>query len=290
MNEKTEELVLAFVGKMMAGEGLIHGGIPFPYDPLPKIKSVQWANPLASAMIEDELGELTNQLNYWRACLQRWKVWNELLQKEESADVRWDMEFDWVEPIAYFCMLQPSTTYDRFTLVATNALHQISMTLNPGDVDELLGDPTPERTRFFPTRKQKEKQLKIFSRKWITGNYLINELGGLDNKEYQEKTRDYRNKANHGIAPRFSVGITNMVTRYRQPAMNHQRQPDGSYKPVPIPGKFTTAYGLGGINPLSMESAWEMNYGQFQCAAKIFKAYLALLAEAVAVLPCKTNG
>ena len=210
MNEKTEKLVLAFVGRMMAGESLIPGGIPFPYEPLPEIKTVQWEKLFAGAMIEDELCELTNQLNYWRVCLQRWKVWNELLRKEESADIRWDMEFDWVEPIAYFCMLQPSTTYDRFTLVATNALHQISMTLNPGDVDELLGDPTPERGRFFPTRKQKKNQLKIFARKWNNGKLFVNELGGLDNKKYQEKTRDYRNKVNHGIAPRLSVGITNM--------------------------------------------------------------------------------
>lgn len=107
-----------------------------------------------------ELRELTNQINQWLGSLRRWHAWNEVLGKHEQ-EVRWATEWAWVEPLALQGMVQPSATRDRFIMVATNALHQVRMALDPKVKDELLGDPTtPDERRFFPSRRDKERQLK----------------------------------------------------------------------------------------------------------------------------------
>ncbi len=98
-------------------------------------------------------------------------------------------------------------------------------------------------------------------------------------------TGDFRNRASHGIAPRFSVGITSTVTRTRQQATKLERQPDGTYKDMPVPGQLSTGYGVGGTEPLSMQQAWTANLAQFEHARRTFDAYIALLAEGVAAMP-----
>ena len=187
-------------------------------------------------------------------------------------------------------MFQPSASRDRFIMVATNALHQIRMGLDPAVKDELLGDPTtPGDDRFFPSRRDTERQLKVLANPWAMGKAFIQALGQLDDRGYRALTGDFRNRASHGIAPRFSVGITSTVTRTRQQAMKLEQQADGTYKDVPMPGQLSTSYGFGGTEPLSMQAAWTANLAQFEHARRTFDAYIALLAEAVAAMPRRAD-
>lgn len=240
-------------------------------------------------MVKDELRELTNQLNHWRGNLRRRYAWNEVL-KAKDTEARWEAEWAWVEPLAFYCMFQPSATRDRFIMVATNALHQIRMSLDPTIKDELLGDPTsPDEKRFFPSRRDKERQLKWLAKPWSGGKTFVQALGQLDDRSYREQTGDFRNRASHGIAPRFSVGITATVTRKRMQAMKLEQQPDGTYRDVLMPGELSTSCGIGGTAPLSMQEAWKANLERFDHARRTFATYFALLSEAVAAMPRRSD-
>ena len=288
-NKQRHAVVSAFLDRIDEGYGLKSSARPFPYDAVPGSATARWPLFVAEELVKDELRELTNQLNHWLGNLRRWHAWNEVL-KAESTDVRWEAEWGWVEPLAFYCMFQPSASRDRFIMVATNALHQIRMGLDPAVKDELLGDPTtPGDDRFFPTRRDKERQLKALAKPWTMGKAFIRALGQLDDRAYRALTGDFRNRASHGIAPRFSVGITSTVTRTRQQAMKLEQQPDGTYRDVPVPGQLSTSYGFGGTAPLSMRDAWTANLAQFEHARRTFDAYIALLAEAVAAMPRRSD-
>jgi hypothetical protein len=254
-----------FCERVEQGEGLLPASEPLPYDPVPGIAAVAWPLPFIDLMVSGELSEATNLLNQWLGSLRRWHAWNEVLRQHDR-DIRWAVEWEWVEPLAFQCMFQPSSTRDRFIMIATNSLHQVRMALDPSIKDEVLGDPdTPRKRPVHPSRRAKEKQLKKFAEPWVAGEAFIHALGRLDDRGYRRVTVDFRNRASHGIAPRFSVGITSIVTRTRVQAIALEQQPDGGYLDVPVPGKLATSYGFGGTEPLSMEEAWKANLKQFTC-------------------------
>jgi hypothetical protein len=286
LTDATRRAVLSeFLDFIENGRGLLPAPTPLPYDPVPAITSAAWSIFIAEEMVAGELRELTNQINQWLGSLRRWHAWNKVLAAHGD-ETRWEIEWEWIEPLAFHCMFQPSGTRDRFIMVATNALHQVRMAVDPTIKDELLGDPaTPEDRCTYPSRRDKEKQLKGLAKLWPTGKAFIQALGQVDDVGYKRLTSDFRNRASHGIAPRFSVGYTAMVTRQRQQATKMEQQPDGTYKDVPVPNKMATSYGFGGTPPLSMMKAWETNRAQFERARHAFDAYVALLTEATAAMP-----
>lgn len=274
-----------FLDRTEDGKGLLPAPKPLPYDPVPGISAAAWSIFIVDEMVKGELRELTNQMNHWLGGLRRWHAWNLILGRHNE-EVRWETEWEWVEPLAFHCMFQPSATRDRFIMVATNALHQVRMALDPTTTDELLGDPTnPTEHQFYPSRRDKQRQLKDLSKPWSAGEAFIQALGQIDDRGYRRVTADFRNCASHGIAPRFSVGYTAMVTRSRVQATTLKEQPDNTFREVAVPERMTTSYGFGGTPPLSMQHAWETNRAQFELARRTFDCYVALLTEATAAMP-----
>lgn len=191
-------------------------GLPFPYDACPLIKEVVWrTSPLiADFLVDGELRELTNTLNEWRGALRRWHVWLAVLD-EFSAEDAWSLQWEFVESLAFHGLFYPSATRDRFTFVATNALHQVRMAADAAYPDRLAADPKPgkeDKPRFMP-RKDSEAQLEVIVSTLEGGASLVSTLRSLDEDDYLELTKNFRNLASHAIAPRLSVGITNTVVR-----------------------------------------------------------------------------
>lgn len=257
---------------------------PLPYETVPAIEVARWHLPLIAEMVRDELREVTNQLNYWQACLRRWHSWNRIAAPMEQ-QTRWSMEWEWVEPVAFYCMFQPTASLDRFVFAATNAMHQAMLARKPGVKDWLLGDPkAPGRKATQPTRRQKREQLVELCKPWNAGTTFIAALDALDDDDHRAGTNDFRNRASHAIAPRFTVGQTNVVTRRLGPVEQRTEQPDGTITLEEVPGKLTVYYCWGGLEPLSMDDAWATNLVQFGHAKTAFGAYLTLLEEAASAL------
>ncbi|WP_208457628.1 hypothetical protein, partial [Burkholderia gladioli] len=121
--------------------------------------------------------------------------------------------------------------------------------------DHLVGDPVkPGGRPRYPSRREKEGQLTSMALRWPSGSAFIEAVTKLDGKANRDATSDFRNRASHAIAPRFSAGITSPVTRTVEQATGYEQQADGTFKDVPIDGT-TVSYGVGGIAPLDMRSA-----------------------------------
>jgi hypothetical protein len=263
-------------------------GPPFPYKACPLIEEVAWRTPALAAdpLVEGELRELTNTLNEWRGALRRWYVWLGVLEGF-SDDEAWDLQWEFVESIAFQCLFYPSATRDRFTFVATNALHQVRMSADPAYPDRLTSDPKPgkeDKPRFL-SRKESEAQLEEIASALDGGAGFAAALRSIDEDDYLELTRNFRNLASHAIAPRLTVGHTNVVVRRVVPATRMVQQPDGTYKDELVPGKQQVSYGFGGTEPLHMRVVFEANLAEFEKASACFTAYVSVLNKALGALP-----
>ena len=270
----------------MEAEDLRPDAFPFPYNAVAGVKEVKWSLQLfAESLVSGELQEMTNALNRWKGALRRWDAWNRVLAAQDE-EARWDTELEFVEPVAFLCMFQPSAARDHFTLVATNALHQVRLTIGNAYKDKLLGDPeSPGKSGRFPPRSGREQQLANLAQGWGAADPFLAALKAIDSKDYRKLTADFRNRASHGITPNFSYGYTAIVTRQVVQASRLEQQPDGTYRDTPIPGKLSVRYGYGGTPPLQLADAWTANLEQFVHAKTCFDAFVVLLTEAVGAMP-----
>lgn len=261
-------------------DGVLPDPMPLPYDPVSGIGDVIWPLPFIDRMVADDLRELTNGLNEWKGALRRWCVWNKVLTGLEP-DSRWGVEWEFVEPFAFMNMFQPSSTRDRFGYIATNAIHQILWALDPKREDRLAGDPKDiSKKARIPGRTERETQLIGMVERWPEGLLFVTALQALDGDDYETATKDFRNRATHAIAPRFTYGETEFVTRIWEPE-RFERQKDGSLRPVEVPKKLQLSYAFGGTGPLDMDATWAVNVEQFNLAKTCFYTYAALLTVAL---------
>ena len=284
-SEQRRSVLGSFLDRYENGSALLPDPDALPYDPVPSIHTAVWHLPFVDQMVTGELREITNLLNQWKGALRRWNAWNEV-SNGLPEEVRWGIEWEFIEPLAFMCMFQPSAARDRFTFVSTNALHQIRLAVDPKTSDELLGDAKPPKYRkSYPSRKQKEEQVEAMAGASPAGTTFVAALRALDDDDYAKVTSDFRNRASHAIAPRFSVGITSVVSRERVQRTELQKQPDGTYKDVLVPNMTMVQYGYGGTPALRMDDAWSTNLAQFEIAKRCFFAYVDLLREMTASMP-----
>lgn len=235
---------------------------------------------VGATLISDELRELTNNLNAWLRSLRQWHAWM-MVATQYSDDERWELEHEFVAALATYCLLQPSAIRDALTLVVTNGMHQMRLVTDPTSVDSLPLDQAPWEPRKFPTRRKKEEQLASVIGKWPEGALLMERLRFLDDKQVRELTSDFRNRASHSIAPRFSRGITRTVTRSVVQATRHEKGEDGRYEIVPIPNRAVICYSVGGTDALNLDAVRQVNLRQFEAAVACFDIYVELLKKAV---------
>lgn len=158
--------------------------------------------PISFALVEDELRELTNNLNAWMGMLRLWHAWM-IVAAELSDDDLWDIEIDFIIPLATFCLFQPSSVRDTFTLVATNGMHQVRLLVDADYADCLPLDQDPWMPPKYPNRRKKEGQLEAVLKPWPEGQALLESLQRLDDGATRRATADFRNRASHSIARGF---------------------------------------------------------------------------------------
>lgn len=242
------------------------------------VREVDWCIPFVYFMVEGELRESINDLNSWQRALDTLELWSGILAdyNEEEA---WALRHEFVEPVVYFCMHQPSSTRDRLAQVATNGIHQANLNLVDGYKDALDQD----NGRFL-SRKRIESQLSRVAGHWSGGHRLLASLQSLNSKKYRQQTFNYRNRASHFIAPRLELGEVEFVTRSIEPREEMVRQADASYRMEQVPGKKSISYSFGGIRPLTLKEIIEANLREYDLAAIALDAYSDLLREVLAAM------
>lgn len=254
-----------------------------PYN-FPYIATAKW-NFIAAAMLQDELREVTNRLHEWRDMLRRWHAWNIVVSKQGEMPA-WDLRLEFMDPLMHTSLLMPSAIRDVFTFVGTNAFHQIRLHVEAGYKDVLKGDPSAADPNPRPlTRRQKEERLAELAKALPGTSAFVKSVRQLDDADYRNKTRDYRNANSHAIGPRIALGSTRMVTRQAVPATRMETQPDGSVRTVEIPGKYVARYAFGGLEPLDIEVARITNLDQYKIARACFEKFTAILQANANTLP-----
>ncbi|MCP3433772.1 hypothetical protein [Stutzerimonas stutzeri] len=251
---------------------------PLPYDLCDQIRTVPWNMPCMDLSISNDLREAINQLHSWYHSLVDWHLWIDVLKKFEGNDA-WYIRKRYIEPLAYFCMMQPSSTRERFGSIATNALHQANLALLNDYKDQLDQDK-----RGYLSRSQREKQIRCLGKSWECCTGFQQALQRLDSKDFSRASYNFRNLASHGIAPRFEQGETNFVKRSIEPWSELVEQADGTYQLVSHPIKKAVCYGVGGTRPLSFQAAYDACAKEYLNALATFHSYQALVRELIQAL------
>ncbi|MCK4493349.1 MAG: hypothetical protein KAU26_04795 [Methylococcales bacterium] len=248
------------------------------------IANKQWRSHFCGEhLVRDEIRELTNCINEWSEFLRNWHPWMMVLKTKDQTEAL-DLQFEFINTIAHTCLLQPSSIRDTITSIATSTLHQVRLSMDSSYPDFLEGDPTPYKKAKYLNRKQKERRLAKLSEIWEESLLFIESLRKINTDNYIKKTCDYRNLANHTIAPRFNVGHTRLVTRSVIPSTKMERQKNGTYAEKLIPNKMSVTYGFGGTAPLNLEEMRILNLEQFELTRTCYLKYKHLLKSAVSLM------
>lgn len=266
---------------------------PLPYDACPLIEKVNWRLPFGELLVGHELQEVTNGANHWWGSLRRWNAWTDVLDgyaEDEAFDVQWEF----VEPVAFHCLFQPSATRDRLTLAATNALHQALLTRDPGYPDRLAGDKLKKDGTPQPLhRAAAETRLAGLVSHWTAQTEFVAALQSVDSAAYRDKTANFRNLASHAIAPRLTWGYTNIIRRVLVPGPppSPSFPPESSQLGSADGGAHKVGhhveYPLGGTPPIPMREAFELNLAEYERAADAIARYRLLLEEVLQQLSRK---
>ena len=69
-----------------------------------------------------------------------------------------------------------------------------------------------------------------------------------------------------------------------------KEQSDGTYRAKPIPGKLSVSYGFGGLRPIDLEEARQLNLKQYQLARACYNQYFELLKSKVVCIKTKEEN
>lgn len=291
VNDKTASLLRGafdqYVELTRTGTADLEGDY-LPYDDLSELDSVQWSLP-GDMMVKDELRELINNLNQWLSSLRKWSAWNAVIASYADLMDAWEIRLEFVEGVAHRCLYKPSAMRDAFTHIATNAIHQVRLASDASYKDRLAGDPESIKTQKYPSRRTKEKNLSQLTALLGNSAEFMSALGKLDDSSYKRQTSDYRNRTSHAIGPRLGIGLTRAVVRSVVQATELQKQSDGTYQLVDIPGKTSVQYAIGCTEPLNMVDALEANREQYDRARGCYSEYRKMLMSGLAGMPPTTK-
>lgn len=223
-----------------------------------------------------EVRESINSLNAWGVRLHEWQAWNDVVSGYEEKEDKWDILHHFLEPVAYYCMLQPSSFADRLVLTAENLLHQANQSVNPDEPDHLMQDDQPDK---HLRRSDRRTQLSTLGRRWKTFAAFRQKLSALNGKGYSKLTRNFRDLAAHSFSPRLLLGHVSRAIRSIEPHMDMVRQADGSYLRTEHPTKKVVSYAMSTHEPLSLEETYKANLAEYQRARVAMERLITLTEE-----------
>ena len=224
-----------------------------------------------------EVRETVNSINAWCVRLHTWNAWNRVVDSFDGEDEKWEVLNDFVEPIAFFCMLQPSSLADRITVAAETLLHQSNLHVIPGRADELdQDDLKPGKT--LP-RSRRRDQLKRLGQPWHNFPAFRDALFAMDGKDYQKVTRNYRDLTNHSFAPRLMIGDVARAIRSVGAPTKLVEQPDGTYLPVADTTRARPQYVMQSMQPLPLDATRIANLAEYSKARRTMDAFALLITE-----------
>ena len=223
-----------------------------------------------------EVRETINSINAWGVRLHEWAAWNKVLNSYGDRNELWDVLNHFVEPTAFFCMIQPSSFADRLSLAAETLLHQANRRASPDEPDRLDQDARPGKPL---RRSDRRRQLSRLGKDWKSFSAFQQALHALDGDEYRRLTHNFRDLASHSFSPRLMLGHINRAIRSIAPYQELVMQPDGSYKQIDHPTKKMVSYAMSSLEPLPLDATREANLTEYRRARNAMECFIELVDE-----------
>lgn len=274
---------------MLAAHGRFHDLVPClasVYPGLVSFTALDTAKSVKERMIwglsvSPQIGETINCANDWCQQLHIWNIWLHVLP-ELSGEQRWELESSSVNPVAFFCMLQPAAHSDRLLELAENLLHQANLIVVKGYEDRLDQDSLPAGRHL--QRKQALEQADRLGQGWAAYSRFRELYCQINGKEYRRATANFRNRAVHSLASRWTQGDILAAARSIEPWEDMVQQEDGGWLRVPHPKKKAVRYAIGAQLPLDMARMHALNLEQYRRLRKTMVALEMLVSEIVTAI------
>ena len=224
-----------------------------------------------------EVRETVNSINAWGVRLHTWNAWNRVVESYPSEDEKWEVLSEFVEPLAYFCMLQPSSLADRITVTAETLLHQANLHVATDAKDQLEQDELQHGRTL--ARSRRRDQLKRLGKPWARFPEFRDALAKMDGKDYRKVTSNFRDLTHHSFAPRLMIGEITRAIRSVGPPSQMIEQPDGSYLLIEDPTRKLPQYAMQSIQPLPLDATREANLKEYLKARRTMEALGFLITE-----------
>lgn len=226
---------------------------------------------------EGEIRETINSLNAWGERLHSWNAWNQVIKSYNDESENWEVLNHFAEPLAFFCMLQPSSLADRITIVAETLLHQANLQTLLDYPDHLEQDNLPQGGIL--RRSNRRKQLKNLGKSWKKYPAFHKKLAALDGNEYQKTTQNFRDLTSHAFAPRFMLGDVIRAIRSIVPFPKMIQRTGGTFECIEDPERFAVQYSMSAMQPLPLEAAFSANLNEYIKSRETIEAFIDLINE-----------
>lgn len=256
---------------------------PVRFSALGLAESVE-GRPIWGLSVTPSIRETINRINDWCQQLHIWNIWLHVLP-ELSDEEKWELESAIIEPIGFFCMLQPATNSDRLRELAESLLHQANLIVVEGYVDKLDQDSRPAGRNL--SRKESLAQLDRLGQAWTAYKRFKDFHRQINGKAYSEATGNFRNRAVHSLASRWSTGDILCAVRSVVPWEEIVKHPDGTYQLAPHRELKVVQYEFGVRMPLEMAEAHAQNLKQYRLVKKAMTALEVLASESVTAIHAK---
>lgn len=234
-------------------------------------------NPAWSWGAAAEIQETINTVNSWGMHLHDWCAWNSVVESYETDEDRGQLLHHFVEPLAFFCMHQPSAVSDRLMLLTETLLHQANRLVEPGYVDRL------DQDRLRPgqglRRSDRRKQVIRLGQRWTRFNVFLAALDTMNDSAYRKLSRNFRDLSVHSFAPRLMVGQIMRAVRSIEPWQETVKQPCGGYLLVDHPTKKGVSYTMSVLEPFPLSNAYSASLSEYQKVMTAMSAFSELLEE-----------
>lgn len=227
--------------------------------------------------VDGEIRETVNAVNAWGMRLHEWGAWNQVVDAYDTDTDKWEVLTHFVEPIAFYCMLQPSSIADKLSVVAETVLHQANQHVYPSEPDRL--DQDELKPGKFLHRSSRRRQLGRLGQRWSQFPAFGAALDAMNGRDYKKLTRDFRNLAAHSFAPRFMMGHVSRAVRSIVPWTEMVPQPDGTVLPTAHPTRKGVQYAMHAFPPLPLDTTYAANLAEYQKASAAMRAFSALVDE-----------
>ncbi|MDO9623783.1 MAG: hypothetical protein Q7J46_07315 [Pseudomonas sp.] len=224
-----------------------------------------------------EIQETTNTINSWGVHLHDWCAWNAVVESFETDEDKGQLLHHFVNPLAFFCMHQPSALSDRLMLLTETLLHQANCLVEPGYVDRL--DQDGLRPGQGLRRSDRRKQVIHLGHRWTRFNGFLAALDAMNDSAYRKLSRNFRDLSVHSFAPRFMVGQIMRAVRSIEPWQEIVEQPGGGSLLVDHPTKKCVSYTMAVLEPFPLRDAFSSSLSEYQKVLAAMSAFSELLEE-----------